>query len=54
MKDACPLGTVPVRRTTKEDLIAIRSMSNNIYPQTADSRGVYVSYLLYILGYKMK
>ncbi|KAK4592412.1 hypothetical protein RGQ29_016808 [Quercus rubra] len=43
MKDACPSGTVPVRRTTKEDLIAIRSMSNNIYPQTAASRGVYAA-----------
>ncbi|XP_065637993.1 protein neprosin-like [Quercus suber] len=33
-QDACPSGTVPIRRTTKSDLIAIRSMSNNIYPQT--------------------
>ncbi|KAL0007354.1 hypothetical protein SO802_008856 [Lithocarpus litseifolius] len=33
-QDACPSGTVPIRRTTKADLIAIRSMSNNIYPQT--------------------
>ncbi|XP_075645661.1 protein neprosin-like [Castanea sativa] len=31
---ACPSGTVPIRRTTKADLIAIRSMSNNIYSQT--------------------
>ncbi|KAK4592411.1 hypothetical protein RGQ29_016807 [Quercus rubra] len=33
-QDACPSGTVPIRRTTKADLIAIRSMSNIIYPQT--------------------
>ncbi|KAM4082005.1 hypothetical protein ACJW30_11G136300 [Castanea mollissima] len=33
-QDACPLGTVPIRGTTKADLIALRSMSNNIYSQT--------------------
>ena len=54
MKDACLSGTVPIHRTTKEDLIAIRSMSNNMYPQTIASRGVSVSYLLYILGCMMK
>ena len=54
LKDDCPLGTVPIRRTTKEDLIAIRSMSNNIYPQSTEHPGVHVSSLLYILGCKMK
>nr|XP_023912778.1 uncharacterized protein LOC112024373 [Quercus suber] len=34
LQDACPSGTVPIRRTTKADLIAIRSMSNSIYAQT--------------------
>ncbi|XP_065625332.1 protein neprosin [Quercus suber] len=41
LEDACPSGTVPIRRTTKEDLIAIRSMSNNIYPQTAAAPGIH-------------
>ena len=54
LEDACPSGTVPIRRTTKEDLIAIRSMSNNIYPQTAAAPGIHVSSLLFILGCRVK
>jgi len=47
-KDACPLRAIPIRRTTKGDLITIRSLSNNIHPQTTASPGVQVSSLLYI------
>ncbi|XP_023886586.1 protein neprosin isoform X1 [Quercus suber] len=43
LKDDCPSGTVPIRRTMKEDLIAIRSMSNNIYPQSAEHPGVHTA-----------
>ena len=53
LKDPCPSRTVPIRRTTKEDLIAIRSLSNNIHPQSATNPGVYVSSLLYILERRM-
>ncbi len=53
LKDPCPSGTVPIRRTTKEELIAIRSLSNNIHPQSATNPGVYVSSLLYILERRM-
>jgi hypothetical protein len=53
LKDPCPSGTVPICRTTKEDLIAIRSLSNNIHPQSATNPGVYVSSLLYILERRM-
>ena len=53
LQDACPSGTVPIRRTTKADLIAIRSMSNNIYPQTTKVPNIHVSSLLYILGCMM-
>ena len=52
-QDACPSGTVPIRRTTKANLIAIRSMSNIIYPQTAKVPNTHVSSLLYILGCRM-
>ena len=52
-RGACPLGTVPIRRTTKEDLIAIRSLSDNIHPQSATNPGVYVSFLSYILERRM-
>ena len=53
LKDPCPSGTIPIRRTTKEDLIAIRSLSNNIHPQSATNPGVYASSLLYILERRM-
>ena len=49
LKDPCPSGTVPIRRTTKENLITIRSLSNNIHPQSATNPDVHVSSLLYIL-----
>ena len=52
-QDACPSRTVPIRRTTKADLIAIRSMSNNIYAQTTKVPNIHVSSLLYILGCMM-
>ena len=45
--------TVPICRTTKADLIAIRSMSNNIYPQATKVPNIHVSSLLYILGCRM-
>lgn len=32
-KDACPLGTVPIRRATKEYLIASKLLLNNFQPQ---------------------
>ena len=53
LKDPCPLGIVPIRRTTKEDLIAIRSLSNNIHSQSATNPGVYLSSLLYTLERRM-
>ena len=43
LKDACPSRTVPICKTTKEDLIPIRSMSNNIYPQSAAAPGFHVT-----------
>ena len=53
LKDPCPSRTVPICRTTKEDLIAIRSLSNNIHPQSATNPGAYVSSLLYTLERRM-
>ena len=54
LEDACLSRTVPIHRTTKEALIAFRSMSNNIYSQTTAAPGIHVSSLLYILGCRMK
>lgn len=52
--DACPLGTVPIRRATKEDLIAAKSLSTNFHTQSATTPGTDVSFSLYhfILGQK--
>nr|XP_023876808.1 uncharacterized protein LOC111989259 [Quercus suber] len=36
-KDACPIGTVPIRRATKEDLVASKLLLNNFQPQAAPS-----------------
>ncbi|KAL0007402.1 hypothetical protein SO802_008904, partial [Lithocarpus litseifolius] len=40
-KGACPLGTVPIRRTTKEELIASKLLLNNMHPQAAPSPNAY-------------
>lgn len=45
-KDMCPKGTVPIRRTTKEDFIQAKSLKNN-HILTQDGRDGYVSFLIY-------
>ncbi|XP_065624643.1 protein neprosin [Quercus suber] len=45
-KGACPSGTVPIRRTTKEDLLASKLLLNNIHPQATSSfNGSYSAFL---------
>ncbi|PIA27016.1 hypothetical protein AQUCO_08400053v1 [Aquilegia coerulea] len=39
----CPIGTVPIKRITKEDLIRTRSLSN-VHPLTVGSPGAHVSH----------
>ncbi|KAJ7979080.1 Protein of Unknown Function (DUF239) [Quillaja saponaria] len=38
-KDLCPLNTVPIRRTTKQDLIRAKALSNSVRPNTQTSPG---------------
>lgn len=42
----CPRGTVPIRRTTKEDIIRLKSFNemfdSNIHPQTNSEPGLHV------------
>ena len=52
-KDACPLGTVPTRRATKEDLVASKLLLNNFQPQAASFNNSYVSSSLFIFGCKI-
>ena len=53
-KGACPSGTVPIRRTTKEDLLASKLLLNNIHPQATSSfNGSYVSSPLFIFGHEI-
>jgi len=53
-KDACPLGTVPIRRATKEDLVASKLLLNNFQPQAAPSfNNTYASSSLFIFGCKI-
>ena len=47
---ACPLGTVPIRRATKEDLIESKLLLKNIQPQAAKEFNRYVSSPSFILG----
>ena len=49
-KGACPLGTVPIRRTTKEDLIASKILLNNMHSQAAPTPNAYVSSPIFIFG----
>ena len=51
-KDACPLGTVPIRRATKEDLVASKLLLNNFQPQAASFNNSYVSSSLFIFNLK--
>ncbi|KAL4600311.1 hypothetical protein ACB092_11G189700 [Castanea dentata] len=45
-KGACPSRTVPIRRTTKEDLLASKLLLNNIHPQATSSfNGSYSAFL---------
>ena len=45
-KDECPRGTVPIRRTTKDNLIQNKLLSNN-HILVQDLPGVHVSFFLY-------
>ncbi|KAF8400351.1 hypothetical protein HHK36_013655 [Tetracentron sinense] len=51
LKRGCPLGTVPIRRTQKEDLIRVKSIPKkdptNIEPQTDSAPGHHVNPGLY-------
>ena len=51
-KDACPLGTVLIRRATKEDLVASKLLLNNFQPQAASFNNSYVSSSLFIFNLK--
>ena len=51
-KDACPFGTVPIRRATKEDLVASKLLLNNFQPQAASFNNSYVSSSLFIFNLK--
>jgi len=44
-KDLCPKGTIPVQRTTKEDLIRAKRLSNNFGTLTKFDRGSHVGFL---------
>lgn len=46
-KDFCPGGTVPIRRTTKEDLIRSKWLSNFTGVLTQDFPGQHVSFFFY-------
>ena len=53
-KGACPSGTVPIRRTTKGDLLASKLLLNNIHPQATSSFTVsHVSSPLFIFGHEI-
>ena len=43
-KDLCPKGTIPVQRTTKEDLIRAKRLSNNFGTLTKFDRGSHVGF----------
>lgn len=45
-KDKCPVGTVPIRRTTKDGLIQDNSLLNN-HILTQDKPGTHVNILFY-------
>lgn len=47
-KDSCPEGTIPVQRTTKEDLIRAKRLSNNFGTLTQFDTGSHVSSLMSI------
>ncbi|XP_020206465.1 uncharacterized protein LOC109791566 [Cajanus cajan] len=42
-KDKCPLGTVPIRRTTKDDLIREKSLLNDHMIMTQKAPGIHVA-----------
>ncbi|KAI4334781.1 hypothetical protein L6164_013491 [Bauhinia variegata] len=42
-KDECPRGTVPVRRTTKTDLIRAKQLSNNTHILPQDNPGTHIA-----------
>jgi len=45
-KEQCPRGTIPIRRTTKDDLIQGRSLLYN-QSMLQDFPGAHVSFFLY-------